>query len=295
MTKLICNPTAGRGRAGALLPDIRCTLEALGVKPDVVLTRGPQEATALAQQAVVEGHTCVIAAGGDGTLQEVVNGLVAAAGEGVAGRLGIIPLGTGNDFVKMLAIPKGWQAACAYLAQGQSRRIDLGRVNGRIFLNNVGIGFDAQVGIEAHKIRWLRGQAVYLAALARTLLLSYHTPEVTIQLDGRLVKQSITLLTIGNGRCAGGGFWLTPHATIDDGLLDTCTVCGLSKTGMLALIPKVLAGAHTMQTPVQMARARRICITSAAPLPIHADGEILSTAAHQVEVEVLPSKLEIIG
>ncbi|MEZ4865982.1 MAG: diacylglycerol kinase family lipid kinase [Caldilineaceae bacterium] len=291
--KLICNPTAGRGRAGRLLPDVQATLATLGVESDVVLTHHASEATALAAQAS-EDFALVIAMGGDGTLNEVVNGLVQT--QRTAGtRFGVIPVGTGNDFGKMLAISQDWRAACRRIAQGQTRRVDIGCVNGRIFLNNVGIGFDAQVGIEAQKIRWLRGQAVYLAALARNMLLSYRTPEVCIHLDDRTIRQSMTLLTIGNGRCSGGGFWLTPNAQVDDGLFDICLVRGLSKAQMLALVPSAMRGTHITAKPVQMSRARRITVTSHDPLPVHVDGEILYTDAHDLTVELLPAALDVIA
>lgn len=296
--KLICNPAAGRGQAGRRVGDVQAMLRSLGIESDVALTKAPGDATRLARQARAN-FALVIAMGGDGTLNEVVNGLVqeqaAAQPTGDRTKLAIIPVGTGNDFVKMLAIPQDWRAACTRIAQGQPRPVDIGQVNGRIFLNNVGIGFDAQVGIEAHKIRWLRGQAVYIAALARNMLLSYRTPQVTVQLDDVKYEQSITLLTIGNGRCSGGGFWLTPDAQVDDGFFDICLVRGLSKAQMLALVPSAMKGTHITAPPVRMSRARRITVTSADPLPVHADGEILYTDADHLEVTLLPAALEVIA
>ncbi|MCE7984122.1 MAG: diacylglycerol kinase family lipid kinase [Caldilinea sp. CFX5] len=297
--KLICNPTAGRGRAGRLLPEVRAFLQRQGVETDVVLTKAARDATTLAAEAVAAGFPVVIAMGGDGTAQEVGEGLVnarpSADGQADATHLGVIPVGTGNDFAKMLATTTDWRAACIRIAKGKSRRVDVGRINDHIFLNNVGIGFDAQVGIEAQKIRCLRGQAVYLAALARNMLLSYRTPQVSVHLDDEQVKQSITLLTIGNGRCSGGGFWLTPQAEVDDGWFDICLVRGLSKFQMLALVPRAMQGTHITAEPVHMTRARKVTITSADPLPVHADGEILYTDAHQLAVELLPARLAVIS
>ena len=116
-----------------------------------------------------------------------------------------------------------------------------------------------------------------------------------MQIDDTQFKQTLTLLTIGNGRCSGGGFWLTPNAEIDDGLFDICLVRGLSKLQMLALVPKAMQGTHINEEPVHMTRARKITLTSAEPLPVHADGEILYTDAHELEVELLPAALEVIG
>ncbi len=299
IAKLICNPTAGRGRAGKLLPEVCAFLQSQGIETDVALTKAAREATTLAAEAVATGFPLVIAMGGDGTVQEVGEGLVqgrpSANGQADATRLGVIPVGTGNDFAKMLAATTDWRTACSRIAKGKPRRIDVGRINERIFLNNVGIGFDAQVGIEAQKIRWLRGQAVYLAALARNLLLSYRTPQVHLCLDEIEVKQTITLLTIGNGRCSGGGFWLTPHAEVDDGMFDICLVRGLSKLQILGFVPSAMRGTHITAEPVRMSRARRLTINSAEPLPVHADGEILYTDAHQLTVELLPAMLEVIS
>lgn len=296
--KLICNPTAGRGRAGRLLPEVCAFLKSQGVESEVALTKAARDATTLATKAVTAGFPTVIAMGGDGTLQEVGEGMVNAQSSAnrqvAATHLGVIPVGTGNDFAKMLTSSSDWRAACTRIANDKTRRVDVGRINGRVFLNNVGIGFDAQVGIEAQKIRWLRGQAVYLAALARNMLLSYRTPEVSVQLDGEQVKQSITLLTIGNGRCSGGGFWLTPQAEVDDGLFDICLVRGLSKLQMLALVPKAMQGTHVTAEPVRMTRAGKVTIASADPLPVHADGEILYTDAHHLTVELLPAALDVI-
>ncbi|MBX3010107.1 MAG: diacylglycerol kinase family lipid kinase [Caldilineaceae bacterium] len=297
--KLICNPTAGRGRAGRQLPAIQKQLTTLGMETAVAVTHTPAETTAVAAQAVEAGWPLIVAIGGDGTVQAVGQGMVDAQSSSQsttpASYLGVIPVGTGNDFAKMLGQSKNWRTACDRLAHGQLRRVDVGCVNGRVFLNNVGIGFDAQVGIEAQKIRWLRGQAVYLAALARNMLLSYRTPHVTVQLDEREVQQSITLLTIGNGRCSGGSFWLTPHAQLDDGLFDICLVRGLSKLQMLALVPSAMKGTHITAEPVQMTRVRKLTVTSADPLPVHADGEILYQDANRLEVTLLPAALAVMA
>lgn len=296
--KLICNPTAGRGHAGRQVDAVQAMLYRMGIDSEVALTKQRGDATTLAKQASAN-FALIIAMGGDGTLNEVVNGLVQeqAVEQPTTERtkLAIIPVGTGNDFVKMLAIPQDWRAACTRIANGTARSVDVGQVNGRIFLNNVGIGFDAQVGIEAQKIRWLRGQAVYVAALARNMLLSYRTPQVTVQLDENQYEQSITLLTIGNGRCSGGGFWLTPNAQVDDGFFDICLVRGLSKAQMLALVPSAMKGTHITAPPVRMSRARRIMVTSADPLPVHADGEILYTDAYHLEVTLLPAALDVLA
>ncbi len=293
--RLIFNPAAGRGSAKQYLPDIQAALRAAGIEPELKPTSAPGDAIAFARQAALDDVQLVLSVGGDGTLQEVANGLVQAdRGEAVP-TLGIVPVGTGNDFLKTLGVPGQWQAACERVARGQARRIDVGRINGRVFVNNVGIGFDAQVGIEAKKIQNLRGTAVYVAALARTMMISYRTPKVTIQCDDQTFNQTITMISIGNGRCSGGTFWLTPNAILDDGCLDVCLIRGLSKPDILALVPQVMKGTHITKESSHTLRARKIVITSEEPLPVHADGEVLYTDARQMEIEILPGALNVLA
>ncbi|MBI5877857.1 MAG: diacylglycerol kinase family lipid kinase [Chloroflexi bacterium] len=291
--RLILNPVAGRGRAGTLVDDIRGELRACGIETDLARTRSVRDAVDLAERAHRDGFDLVIAAGGDGTIHEVANGLIRASSDGVTGTLGIVPIGTGNDFIKSIGVPNDWQAACHIIGDGATRRVDVGRLNDDYFVNLAGIGFDAQVSIEAAKIRWARGMAVYVLALARNLLLSYRTPNVTLEMDGRRTQQRITMVAIGNGRCAGGGFWLTPHAEMDDGLLDICVADQLSRPGIMALIPHVMRGTHVGHKAITMYHARRIVVTSDEPLPIQSDGEIIDTAAHRLEAELVPNKLEV--
>jgi diacylglycerol kinase (ATP) len=292
---LIVNPNAGRGIARKHIAGIRTMLRGFGIETVLNQTHKEGDAVLLAERAKQEGFELVIAMGGDGTIHETVNGLARAAGAGVAGTLGIIPIGTGNDFVKMLNIPLGQEAACQRIAQGGLRRVDMGRVNDRFFVNNVGVGFDAQVAIEVLKVKWAPGNSKYIVALARNMLLSYRTPRVKIELDGEVFSREITLVTVGNGRCAGGRFWLTPAAEIDDGQFDVCIGQKMSKLQILALVPTVMNGSHVRDPKVQMARARRAVITSEEPLPVHADGEIIDTAAMHIEADVLPHKLQLIG
>jgi len=293
--RLIFNPAAGRGSAKRSLPEIQSALNAAGIIPEVLATRAPGDATTLALQAAKDNVELVLSVGGDGTLQEVANGLVQAERGDSVPTLGIIPVGTGNDFLKTLGVPGEWKGACERIVQGQTRTVDVGRINGRVFVNNVGVGFDAQVGIEAKKIQNLRGTAVYVAALARTMLISYSTPQVTIQCDDKTFTQSITMLSIGNGRCSGGTFWLTPTALLDDGLLDVCIIRGLSKPGILGLVPEVMKGTHVTKEAAQTLRARKITVTSNEPLPVHADGEVLYTDAQKLEIEVLPGVLKMLA
>jgi diacylglycerol kinase (ATP) len=293
--RLIFNPAAGKGSASQRLPDIMAALKAAGIEPELLKTTAHGDAMVMAEQAALDNVDMILSVGGDGTLQEVANGLVKANRGKDVPTLGIIPAGTGNDFLKTLGVPGDWKGACERVVRGQTRWVDVGRINGRVFANNVGIGFDAQVGIEAKKIQNLRGTMVYVAALGRTMVISYRTPQVTIQCDDQTFKQTVTMISVGNGRASGGTFLLTPNALLDDGLLDVCIIDGLSKLGILGLVPKVMKGTHIQEKSTRSLRAKKITVTSDDPLPVHADGEVLYTDATRLEIEVLPGALKVIA
>ncbi|HID86596.1 MAG TPA: diacylglycerol kinase family lipid kinase [Anaerolineae bacterium] len=293
--KLIVNPVAGRGAGEKALPIVRDTLQRLGVEFDITCTTRPAEAMILAREAMAEGYDVLVALGGDGLAHEIVNGMLMETEGEAVGTLGIIPIGSGNDFVKMLDVPTDLVAACYHLVEGKTRLVDVGRINDHYLVNSMGTGFDALVSIEAQKIGWLTGLPLYLLAVFRTLALTYRTPQATIELDGETISQTITLIAVMNGRCYGGGFWITPDAENDDGLFDLAIARGLGRLEILRLLPDVMKGTHTDKEPVTMARARRVVIHLAEPLPVHADGEILYTDVRHLELEVLPRKLRVIG
>ncbi|HWP94600.1 MAG TPA: diacylglycerol kinase family protein [Gammaproteobacteria bacterium] len=289
---LIINPHAGRGTGTRLGEAMAGHLRAAGLRCEARFTRAPQEATELAEAAARAAAPAVIVAGGDGSVFEAVNGLVRAGHHTTA--LGVIPIGTGNDFVKMLGIPRDWKAACDRIVASERRLVDIGRCNGRYFANGVGIGFDAQVALEANRLPFLHGTAVYAAALIKTLLLRYSTPTVRIEHDGGVREGKITLVAAANGRCYGGAFRIAPEARIDDGLLELAIADRLSRFGILRLVPHVLAGTHAGKPGVTMLRTRRLRVTSRTPLVVHADGEIIEQEATHVEVEILPRALAVL-
>jgi YegS/Rv2252/BmrU family lipid kinase len=292
---VILNPAAGRGAAARAGRAIRAAMDAAGAQYDVVETEAPGHAVELARRAADGGWTAVVAAGGDGTVHEVANGLLREAGDGATLPLGIVPVGSGNDFAKLVGAPTDAAAATRRLLAAAPRRVDAGRVGDRFFTNGVGIGLDARVGIEAAKVRRLRGLAIYLWALARVLP-GFRPPRIRVELDGAVVADGpMTLVTAANGGCHGGGFWICPGARIDDGVLDVAVAEGMGIAGILDLLPRVMRGTHVGRPGVHMLRGRRLRVTSPDPLPVHADGEILAEAAHELEVEILPGRLTVLG
>lgn len=291
---IIFNPYAGRGRAQSRILAVQNALEAAGLSFDLLLTEGRGHAIELARQARQAGHPLVVAAGGDGTVNEVVNGLAQAAGEGPVGPLGILPVGSANDFAESMGIDTDLHRAAQRLVRGYTRPADLGRVNDRYFDNNVGIGFEALVDIEAHKIKRLQGMPLYLIAVFRALV-RFPFPVVDLEWDeGRMTRKRILLISVGNGWRVGGGFLITPDAQPDDGVLDLCIADALPRWQILRLLPKVMRGTHRDEPAVYLTRSTRLLIESADPLPAHADGEILWEDAHRIEITVEPGRLQVV-
>jgi len=290
---LLVNPAAGRGAGQRLAPEVRERLRQAGIECEMQFTRAPGEMRALVAAALRVGVDCVAIAGGDGSVNEGVNGYVGVASESQA--FAVIPLGTGNDFAKMLGVGNDWRGACERIASGRRRRVDAGRCNGHVFANGIGAGFDAQVALEANGIRWLRGNAVYGLALARTLLLRYATPNARVVHDGGVIEGRITMLAAANGTTYGGAFRIAPTADIADGMLDLMVADRLSRAGIIGFIPHVLRGSHVGRKGVTMVRTRRLLVETDEPLVVHADGEIIDRAARRLEVVVLAGTLRVPG
>lgn len=296
--KLILNPVAGRGYGARVEADLCRHLQAEGIDFDLVRTEGPRHAAELAEQAVGDGFEMVVAAGGDGTTHEVVNGLMAASGGEETGTLGVIPLGSGSDFANTVGVPPNLQDACHRLAHGQPRMVDVGLITvpGQApcyFDNTLGVGFDGVVTLEARKVKRLRGIALYLPVVLKTVFLYYKAPTVTIRYDENELVLPALMVIIANGPREGGGFLVAPQAQPDDGLFDLCIAHEVSRLGMLGLIPHFMRGTHVDLEPITMVRARHVAISSPDDLVAHMDGEILCTDSHQLECEILPQRLRV--
>lgn len=304
---VILNPAAGRGGASSLWPELRRAFRAAGARAELALTSARGHAVELAEAAARAGWPGVVAVGGDGVVHEVVNGLMRAEADGVQGTaLGVIGAGSGNDFVKMLDLPVHHPTLAARrIATATPRPIDVGRVNkclaGRgpegvwYFTNGVGMGFDAQVAVHASRVRRLRGFAIYAAAVVRTLS-ELRSPRMRVEIDGVVVAdRPLVLATIGNGRCHGGSFWLCPDAGVEDGLFDVLVADARSVPRVLALLPSVMKGRHVGAPGVTIHRGRVARVISEEPIPIHADGELVADDVTELEAEVLPGRLLVLG
>ncbi len=295
-TFIILNPWAGRGNGRQQRPALEAALRKFEVDYTIVETHARGGGIELTYQALEQGFDQIVAAGGDGTINEVVNGLMGSRAQGgPVGRLGIIPVGTGSDFIKVL---DGVQAndvvgAARRLAEGRTRWIDVGLANGRYFINGVGMGLDARVAYETTKLPNIKGVAVYLVGIIRALG-NYTSYLMTIRYDDHELKRRMLFTSVANGRCQGGAFWLTPQAEIDDGLLDLCMVEKMRLPSIIRHIPTLMEGKHTTLKWVTMGQARRITIDSSGPMPFATDGEVIATDVTHVEIEVIPRSLELI-
>ena len=300
--QIIVNPVANRGGGERAIPAITSLLEQHELAFDLVRTRQPWHAAELAQEAVAAGYECVVAAGGDGTANEVLNGLMRAKQAGAhETALGVLCVGRGNDLAYGLGIPFDLEAGCRVLAQGQRRRIDVGRATGglypegRYFGNGIGIGFDAVVGFEAAKLTWLHGYPSYLVAVLRTVFLYYKAPLTAIEYDGQTLTQPSLLISVMNGRRMGGGFLMAPQGEPDDGWLDLCIAREVSRTRIFGLIPHFMRGSQATQAPIRTGRTRRVTIRSIeGMLPAHADGETLCVEGQELVIDLLPQQIEVV-
>ena len=300
--KLIVNPIAGRGAADRSVPFIEQTLTSHRLDFDLVRTEEPWHAARLAEQAVADGCEVVVAVGGDGTANEVLNGLMRAkqAGGGSAA-MGVLSVGRGNDFAFGVGIPRDLAAACRVLAQNERRWIDVGRVvggdypDGRYVGNGVGVGFDTVVGLVAQKMKHLRGFFGYFVATLKTVFLYFRAPTVQITMDEENTTRPALMVAVMNGRRVGGGFMMAPQAKLDDGALDFCIADEVSRVRIFGLIPHFMKGTQATQPEIRTGRARRVVVTAVeGVLPGHADGEILCTEGKKLSIELLPRQIEIL-
>lgn len=293
--QLFVNPTAGRGRARKRLPRIEALLDAAGVSFETHLSSGVGDLEQRVRAAVGGGAGRIVVAGGDGSVHEAVNGIMAAAG---TARLGVIPTGTGNDFAKASDIPLDWEHATRLLgdriAAGETRRcIDVGRMNERYFANGVGIGFDARVTKVARSYRWPVGDFVYLLALFRCIVAGVVTPAMRISSDALTRSGPTTLVNVSNGAWIGGMFYIAPMADNSDGRLELLVADPVSRLRTLGLLPKILAGRHVGEKEVSHASVERVVIEATEPVPSHLDGEVMPLMT-RFDIELLPAALDLL-
>lgn len=299
---VIVNPVAGRGLGEKSIPAIDKRLRDAGVDYKLVRTERPWHAAELAEQAAREGCDVIVSASGDGTLNETLNGLMRARKAGFNhAALGVIAIGTGNDFAGGVGIPADFEQSIDALLADKRKKIDIGLVSGgdypegRYFCNSIGIGFDAAVGFAAVNARFLRGMPAYLVGVIQAVFFYYKPPRLRIEMDGQAIEQDSLMVSIMNGNRVGGGFRMAPNGRPDDGYLDLCIAEKAGKLRIFQLIPMFIQGSQEGQPEIKMRRARQVEITALeGNFPAHADGETLCVAGSKLTVNLYPAELEVI-
>jgi len=299
--KIIANPNAGHGKGAHAIPEIERELIRLGLDFNLVRTERVGHAIALARQASLDGYEVVVAAGGDGTINEVLNGLMEARKESKnRPALGVLCSGRGNDFAPCVNIPEDLAGAFQVLKDDHRRMIDIGLVfggkfpQGRYFANNVGVGFDAIGTIEVAKLpEW--GMLSFMIAILKTIFLFYKGPTVRLDYDDQTLTTSTLMLLTMNGKRMGTGFKMAPEAEPDDGLFDLVIVRQVSRPRIFSLIPHFMKGTQGSQPEVRTLRAAKVSITAMeGALPAQSDGEIICVDGQRLDIEMLPRQVEVV-
>ena len=297
--QLIVNPVAGAGRTAQKWPHIMSLLRSTGFHFEHDFTEAPGHARELARLAAKKGCELVVTVGGDGTINEVVNGLY-DAGSIADVMLGIISTGTGRDYIRTIGIPWTYQEACQCLINPRKLTVDIGVIEymsggqmvKRLFVNFAGLGFDAEiVRTTTQKFKALGNTASYLTGLLSTLLF-YRNKNISLTIDGSTTERKICTVLMSNGKYGGGGMLATPDADPADGLLDVLTIGNLSKPDLLWSLPRVYKGTHLTHPKVMIEQAREVEIKSAESISLQADGELLGELP--ARFYILPAALNII-
>jgi YegS/Rv2252/BmrU family lipid kinase len=283
---LLVNPSSGGGRSLKLLPKVEQALDERRAVFRVQRTKGLEHGVRQALGAIEAGEIPVVVSG---------DGLVGAIGGAMAGAetpLGIIPGGRGNDLARVLGIPDDPEQAVDLLLAGETRRIDVGEVNGKRFLGIVSVGFDSEANRVANETQILRGNLVYAFAAIRTLL-GWKPGRFTVRVDDERYRFTGYSVSVANNKAFGGGMFIAPDAELDDGEFDIVAVGEVGKLRALASMPKVFKGTHIEEDWVRVFRARHLELTASRPYPVYADGEHLSDLP--ASLRVLPRALSVIA
>ena len=294
--KVILNPYAGRWLALRRQQEAENALRAAGVEYDLVATNGPGHGIELTIAAVKQGYNLIISAGGDGSINEVINGISQAAGDGTPVSLGVIPLGTANDLVANLGLPRELNAAASVIAAGKIRWMDLCQVNDRFFGNNAAIGLEPYITLIQQEITRLQGTFRYLVAAVKGIL---ENPKWSMHLEweGGEYHGPVTLVTVGNSPRTGGLFYMTPHANPFDGKLTFVYGYMETRPQILRLFPRTMkpgSGSYIEHPSIHEITSSWLKVRSDNPTPAHTDGEIFSKAITDLEYRVIPGRLPIL-
>jgi YegS/Rv2252/BmrU family lipid kinase len=289
---VICNPHAGRGKGGRLLPALLGALRRQGREVEHASTRAPGQEGELAAAAIARGHRTVAVVGGDGTWSNAAAAVI-ASGQPVT--FGLVPAGTGADLARSFDIPRDAEGCARVLAAGHTRPMDAGLLDGRPFINVAGFGYDVAVIEDTHRVRGLSGPLLYLVCALRQIR-SFSGFDVEIEVDGRsLGRRHALMLLVSNGRAFGGGFRLWPQANLADGQLETLLFHDVSTLRRLVLMQRLRRGRHLGTHGVEDGRGRSFVLRFAAPPAYEVDGEWSQARSAEVRIETLPAALRVLA
>jgi len=298
VAKVILNPYANRWNAQKRWPEAEAALREAGVDFELVVSEKPRHIIELAAQASRQGFSPVIAAGGDGTIGETLNGLAKAvkSERALLGPLGILPLGSVNDLVANLGLPTDLKEAARIIKQGNLRRMDIGWVNGFYFANNSAMGLEPFITLIERRIGWLKGIPRYLLAAVRGI---WANPQwrVKIDWDAGHYEGPALLVTVGNGARTGGVFYMAPHADPFDGKLTFVHGYRRTRLEIFRLLPRTMKpaeGSFVEMDGICEYQTTWIKIHVDRPTPAHTDGEIFSTGIQDLEYRIFPGRLQIL-
>lgn len=301
-TRVIVNPVAAAGAVGREWPDLRSYLIGQGLVFKEVFTEAPGHATELAADYAANGCGLVVAVGGDGTINEVVNGLCLDGGDQSKAELGIISRGTGCDLARTLGLKDPRTAVSSLTERETSRVIDVGeitmtkdgRAERRLFINAAGMGFDGEVveGLLHTRLtgRSIGGTVPYLLQVFRSIM-RYDNKRIRATIDDDVLEGVFTSLFICNGRYLGGGMKVAPQSDPGDGLFDVVVLDALSRPGLLARLPSVYLGWHTIFREITIQRARELTVQTPDRILIQADGELVGIAP--ATFRILPGAVKV--
>ena len=291
---LIVNPLASRGGGRGLEPALTAAARSLGWEVEVRYTTRAGHEVQLAREALKRGWPLVVAVGGDGTAHGVANAVLRARMPDAV--LGHVPIGTGNDFAKILGIAPGNVARNLerILTVGHVRRLDVGEVADEYFINSMGIGFGADVVRQTLRMTRLKGFLLYLAAVYKTFW-SFDPADLEVTSAEFTERERMMMLEILIGTSAGGGFRLTPDALPDDGLFDVCVIREVSVAQFLRYVPRVIRGTHATLPQVSIFQTADLRVTSMdRPLEMHLDGELRLPQESSVHIRIIPRALPVL-
>lgn len=269
--KLLYNRAAGRGKARRHVDEVERYLVSRGADVDIHATISPADMTRVAAESSAGTYDRVVICGGDGSVHLAVRRFNLARGV-----FGVIPLGSGDDFARVIGVPRKLRDACDVILDGRIREVDVALANGTRYLGVAGLGFDSEVAAHAQKVKVLRGPAVYLYSIFRVL--PRFTPHrVRMEIDRVKREHDIMFAVVGNTRQYGGGIRIVPAAEIDDGLLDFCIVHRTSRFQLLKTLPRAYTGTHVKRSFVETGRGEEFFFDCDERLQVYADGEFVTT------------------